>query len=312
MPPLQTSEDLLICCACGTQFDISANQPLQACRICDDPRQFVPPTGQSWTSLHEMHTQTQPSYHNTFHPDALDSRITSICTSPKFAIGQRCILLETSHGNILWDCITYLDQATVDFIASRGGLRGIVISHPHYYTTHLDWARTFDCPVWFSQEDAEEWVSRGDGEGRRRLILKGRGEEDVLGVVKAIKVGGHFPGSLVLLWEKKLFVADSLVTTPSALYHHNRPPGTNSYVFMWSIPNMIPLAPSEIYKIWLALRKHEFESTYGAFVGTEVRDTNVKVRVLESMKIQVRAEGWGEEEEDDNRKKGVEILGEVV
>lgn len=35
MPPLQTSEDLLICCACGTQFDISANQPLQACRICD-------------------------------------------------------------------------------------------------------------------------------------------------------------------------------------------------------------------------------------------------------------------------------------
>lgn len=47
-------------------------------------------------------------------------------------------------------------------------------------------------------------------------------------------------------------------------------------------------------------------------MGTEVRDTNVKARVLESMKIQVRAEGWGEEEEDDNRKKGVEILGEVV
>lgn len=81
---------------------------------------------------------------------------------------------------------------------------------------------------------------------------------------------------------------------------------------MWSIPNMIPLAPSEIYKIWLALRKHEFESTYGAFVGTEVRDTNVKARVLESMKIQVRAEGWREEEEDDNGKKGVEILGEGV
>lgn len=48
-------------------------------------------------------------------------------------------------------------------------------------------------------------------------------------------------------------------------------------------------------------------------MGTEVRDTNVKARVLESMKIQVRAEGWGEDEEDDdNRKKGVEILGEVV
>lgn len=70
-------------------------------------------------------------------------------------------------------------------------------------------------------------MSRGDGEGRRRLISTGKVDEDVLGggggegeggkgegVVKAIKVGGHFPGSLVLLWEKKLFVADSLVTTP--------------------------------------------------------------------------------------------------
>lgn len=49
-------------------------------------------------------------------------------------------------------------------------------------------------------------------------------------------------------------------------------------------------------------------------MGTEVRDTNVKARVLESMKIQVRAEGWREDEDDDddNRKKGVEILGEVV
>lgn len=48
-------------------------------------------------------------------------------------------------------------------------------------------------------------------------------------------------------------------------------------------------------------------------MGTEVRDINVKARVLESMKIQVRAEGWKEEEnDDDNRKKGVEILGEVV
>lgn len=28
------------------------------------------------------------------------------------------------------------------------------------------------------------------------------------------QVGGHFPGSLVLHWDKKLFIADSLVTAP--------------------------------------------------------------------------------------------------
>lgn len=55
---------------------------------------------------------------------------------------------------------------------------------------------------------------------------------------------------------------------------------------------MIPLPPAEIYKMWQALRMHEFESTHGAFVGTDVRDKNVKARVLESMKIQAKAEGW--------------------
>ena len=61
---------------------------------------------------------------------------------------------------------------------------------------------------------------------------------------------------------------------------------------MWSIPNMIPLPPSELYKMWQGLKSLEFVSTHGAFVGTEVRDAKVKGRVLESMKIQTRAVGY--------------------
>ena len=61
---------------------------------------------------------------------------------------------------------------------------------------------------------------------------------------------------------------------------------------MWSIPNFIPLPPNEIYKIWKALKPFDFSSTHGAFVGTDVVDKNVKKRVLESAKIQVRAEGY--------------------
>lgn len=150
-------------------------------------------------------------YKNSFKQDDIEKRMTSIYTEPKFAIGQRCVLLETPAGNVLWDCITYLDQETVDFIQSKGGLKAIVISHPHYYTTHLDWAKTFDCPVYFSREDVE-WVNQPDPESRRKLLKDTF--EDIIDGVGAIKVGGHFPGSLVLLWEKKLFIADSLVTTP--------------------------------------------------------------------------------------------------
>lgn len=39
----------------------------------------------------------------------------------------------------------------------------------------------------------------------------------VLPGVTAIKTGGHFPGSLVLHWEKKLFIADTIVTVPVSI-----------------------------------------------------------------------------------------------
>ena len=55
---------------------------------------------------------------------------------------------------------------------------------------------------------------------------------------------------------------------------------------------MIPLPPSEILKIWLAIEPFHFESTHGAFVGMDVRDEGLKKRVLESMQIQTRGEGW--------------------
>ena len=64
---------------------------------------------------------------------------------PAFAIGQRALLLRTAGGNVLWDCIA-LDAATVTLIKGLGGIKAIAISHPHFYTTMVEWARAFDCP----------------------------------------------------------------------------------------------------------------------------------------------------------------------
>ena len=63
---------------------------------------------------------------------------------------------------------------------------------------------------------------------------------------------------------------------------------------MWSIPNMIPLSPSDIEQIWQRIRPFEWEETYGAFHGQEIRGKgkDTKARMLESMKIQVRNEGY--------------------
>ncbi len=61
---------------------------------------------------------------------------------------------------------------------------------------------------------------------------------------------------------------------------------------MYSYPNMLPLPPDTLLSMWNVLKLAEFESTHGLFAGRDVRDKNAKARVLESMQIQARYEGY--------------------
>ncbi|KAI9039921.1 putative metallo-beta-lactamase domain protein [Aspergillus affinis] len=298
--------DLIICTACGIQYPTSTAPA--SCKICDDPRQYLPPTGQTWTTLRTLQTATDTTnskkYTNIFTPSKKHpSTLISIQTAPKLAIGQRALLCRLPSGkNILWDCLTYIDDETVDKINELGGLHAIVISHPHYFSTHLVWAERFGCKVYMSVEDEEWAVRKGEGQvfwegqelnlgldlplGSRSLS---RAEADIV----AIKTGGHFPGSSVLWWKSKrsLMVADTIFVVPSGVYHVDREPGTTSFSFMWSIPNMIPLPPGEVHNIWKAIAHTDFDDTYGAFPGSETYG-NSRERVLESAKIIVKAMGY--------------------
>lgn len=60
-----------------------------------------------------------------------------IRTEPQVAIGQTAYLVRTPEGNVLWDCITYLDDETVEAIKGLGGVKAIAISHPHFFSTHV-------------------------------------------------------------------------------------------------------------------------------------------------------------------------------
>lgn len=57
---------------------------------------------------------------------------------------------------------------------------------------------------------------------------------------------------------------------------------------------MIPLPPEELARMWQILDEWEWQETYGAFHGLDVRGQGkeIKARMLESMKIQVRGMGW--------------------
>ncbi len=88
------------------------------------------------------------------------SRASSASRSqPRFAIGQRAVLMRTAHGNVLWDCISMLDDATVSLIKALGGIQAMAISHPHFYTTMNEWAEAFDVPVHVHADD-REWIMR--------------------------------------------------------------------------------------------------------------------------------------------------------
>lgn len=303
------TDGLLVCTACGTQFPTADRATLPSCRICDDPRQFTPPGGQSFTTMADVRRR----HRNVFHPaTGGDPRLTSIATEPKLAIGQRAVLVRTPVGNILWDCLTLIDEETVAQIRALGGLHAIVISHPHYYSSHVEWAAAFGCPVYLRDEDKEWVVQRSSrqvfwaGEDVQDIYLAEEGGQGIVpSTAKAIRLGGHFPGSQVLLFGGHLLIADTLVTTPAGLGNwatdalgkpRDRPPGMNSFAFMWSIPNMIPLPCEEVFGMWSILKNHDFTSTHGAFVGADILDPNIKQRVLESMKIQTLYAGWARQD----------------
>lgn len=153
----------------------------------------------------------------------------------------------------------------------------------------------------------KEWLERTDAPGAELRFLEEtytsvplRGKPSGL---NAILAGGHFPGSLLLHWEKYLFIADTIFAVPSAGNPVPGKSGVISFTFFWSIPNRIPLHPDDIHQIWLKVKELNFDTALGAFEGMDIytmpneskRGTGgVKGRLLESCKIYVKAMGWNE------------------
>ena len=143
-----------ICTQCGTQY-AETESPLETCRICTDERQFVNPHGQQWTT----HARLKRTYRNTVHIQG--PGVTGIGVDPQVGIGQRALLIRGANGNVLWDCVPLLDDGLAELLHASGGLRAIAVSHPHFHTSMVDWAHTFDCPVYI-HSDNRLWVMRTD------------------------------------------------------------------------------------------------------------------------------------------------------
>lgn len=238
-----------ICVTCGTQYPPSSAPPT-SCRICTDERQYVPRTGQRWTTLEELRSSRRNAFQR------LEPDLFGIATTPEFAIGQRALLVRTPNGNVLWDCIALIDDATVEIITALGGLRAIAISHPHFYTTMVEWSRAFGAPVVLHEAD-RRWVMRPDP-----AVTFWTGDtHELLPGLRLVRCGGHFAGGTVLLWEAgaegrgALLTGDILQVVPD----------TRWVSFMRSYPNLIPLPPAEVQRIAGVVNGLRFDRIYGGW-----------------------------------------------
>ncbi|TWT14351.1 hypothetical protein [Planomicrobium sp. CPCC 101079] len=248
-----------ICETCGVQYDFSANEPEQ-CLICNEERQYVNPNGQSWTTLQAM-VETG-DFRNNFTQD--EPGIYSIRTSPNFAIGQTAYLIHEDGYNMLWDCITLLDSPTIESVKELGGIQAIALSHPHHYSTQVEWAEVFDAPIYIHEDD-RKWVTRPS----EQLIFWSGETYEVHGGLVLHRLGGHFKGAAILQWKNShLFTGDVVRVMADPSWAS----------FMYSYPNFLPLPAKIVRRMAEQLKSVEFYRVYDAFHRTMRENANEQIQ----------------------------------
>ena len=264
--------DCFICITCGVQFPATAVPPNE-CPICVDERQYVRHAGQAWTTIEEMGSTHQNIV------DELESRLYGIRTEPSFAIGQQACLIQSEHGNVLWDCISFIDDETVARVGQLGGIDKIGISHPHFYASAVEWAARFDAAVYLHEAD-REWVMRPSS----RIRFWDGAQLEIQPGITLVHAGGHFAGSSVCHWADGAEQKGALLTGDTIHVVRDR----RWVTFMRSYPNVIPLSATAVEKIVQAVGPYEFDRLYGAWHGLVV-DGDAKEAVRRSAKRYIEA-----------------------
>jgi hypothetical protein len=262
-----------ICKTCGTQF-AERDTPPTHCPICNDERQYVGWGGQQWTTLAELRAER----HNLIKTE--EQRLTSIGSLPEFAIAQRALLVQTSHGNVLWDCISLIDDETVAAVNALGGITAIAISHPHFHACMVEWSRAFNHAPIYIHSHTRDWVMRPDAS-----IVYWQGEHLQLNPeITLILCGGHFAGSQVLHWAGGAEGKGVLLCGDTIYVVQDR----NFVSFMYSYPNLVPLPAKHVQNIVNAVSEVTFDRLYSAWSGRVVM-TNAHHAVIRSAERYIRA-----------------------
>jgi glyoxylase-like metal-dependent hydrolase (beta-lactamase superfamily II) len=241
--------DIWVCPTCGANHPPSPAPPAH-CPLCEDERQWVPPTGQVWKTMAELADEGCRSDVREAEPGLF-----GIGVRPGIGVGQRALIVCTPEGNLLWDPPAFVDQAAIDAVRERGGLAAVTSSHPHMYGAIVEWSHAFDAEIVLPEVDLA-WLMRPEA-----AVRSWSGSLEVLPGVTLVQCGGHFPGSAVVHWAAgaggsgALFVGDTLFVTS----------GADRVSFIWSAPNRLPLPEREVRGVVDALAPYRYQRIYGGW-----------------------------------------------
>jgi len=235
-----------ICTTCGTQFAERARPP-EACPICTDDRQYVGWGGQCWTTNEELAAT------HRLRID-VDGDLLGLGV-PDFGIPQRALHLPTGAGRILWECLPLVTDAGVAALEAAGGVDLIVISHPHFYSSMVEWSDALGgVPILVNAAD-QEWVQRWSN-----AVEPWHGDEHRLSSdVTLYRCPGHFPGSTMLHWTAAPGGRSALFTGDALHVDQTR----RLVSFPYSVPNAVPAHPDDVLFTRRQLRDLTFDDVYG-------------------------------------------------
>ncbi len=147
-------------------------------------------------------------------------------------------------------------------LKASGDIDLVAISHPHFYSSMVEWSEALGgVPILLHEAD-RAWVQRPS-----RHIRFWRGDEHVIAPgVTLIRCGGHFPGSTALHWQDAerpqgaLFPGDALQVVADRRH----------VSFMYSYPNHIPMHPDAVRGIQRRLARFAFADVYGFSRGRNI------------------------------------------
>lgn len=251
---------VVLCATCGVEHA----QPSGTCAICADERQWVPASGQVWTSLRELRERGHRVLIDAREPDLLE-----LTVDPAVGIGQHCFVVSTPSGSVIWDVPPFIDRPAVDRIHALGPVLAIVASHPHMFGVQSAWSHALGQAPILVCEPLLEWVARPDA-----AITPWRGRHELAPGLVLHELGGHFQGSSVLHWAAGAGGAGVLLSSDTI--HAN--PDRQTVTFMRSYPNRIPLPAAVVARLAAAVRPLAFSRLYDNFGRGPSEDASAAVQ----------------------------------